>query len=240
MARKRLSLVFLLWLCLPLLPAGAGQPPIPGAVHYYAAALQRYQQDPQATTLESLYLQARTAARGLAPVLEHLGHADYDTVEGIDGMVVDRTEMIYAVPDNRYFKRLADAQGGPADKAFFALHEKTRPDDASPVYLRQVTDYSGCTRYGKGELVRFYGQWQAFRQNYPAAYAEPAGEMLGDIERRFTRPVCACADKDTVVREFELFIKTYADSKLAGKLKKRIKAIHREEENGERYFCLPV
>ncbi len=90
MARKRLSLVFLLWLCLPLLPVSAGQPPVPDAVYHYAAALQRYQQAPQAITLESLYRQARAAARGLARVLEHLGRADYDAVEGIDAFMEKR------------------------------------------------------------------------------------------------------------------------------------------------------
>jgi hypothetical protein len=221
------------------LAASAAAESLPVAVPGYAEALEVYRRHADAPALERLYSKARVAARELGPVLEKLNETDYAFLVRLGGIKVHRGETVYAVADHGFSLGLARAIEDSAAVAFFELHKHALPDDVRPRYLEPVTDYSVCTRYGNGTLVELYRRWWEFRSHFPGRYAEVASQSLKDVEAKFTKPLCVCAGKETVLREFQLFIHSFPDSALGPALRTRLPALERDDDAAVRYFCRP-
>jgi hypothetical protein len=124
-----------------------------------------------------------------------------------------------------YFLALAQEKGDSADVAFFRTSTATHDAGDWPVYSEQITDETGCTRFGTGSLVRSYAAWAGFRVRYPHRYARWAAEELGDIEDEFTGGDCACDDRASVVRELRQFLQRFPSARIAASVRARIRGI---------------
>ena len=106
--------------------------------------------------------------------------------------------------------------------------------------MEQLTDLSGCTRFGAHDLVKLYGGWQMFRKQHPNAYQttlkDPNMMLLSDIEDQLLHSQAACDGPDSVVDELQTFIKTYPHSELTPKLQARLTAIQKKQEADMVYF----
>jgi hypothetical protein len=104
-------------------------------------------------------------------------------------------------------------------------------------YIEQQTDYSGCTIYGKDILTRLYGKARQFRRQYPSAYNSDIKEEITDMKSEFTDGTCACGDSNGVIKEFQLFIKTFPGDEITPIAKKRLTDIQ-NKKTAIRFNCL--
>lgn len=205
--------------------AGAETTKIPAEVQKYVLALQEVQKRPDKQPIEPIYTLGIVAADKLVEVLESLSLADFNLVrDQMKGFKMNRIEVVYVSTDTIFFKNLALQKGQKVDIAFFDLFHYTKPH-GWPVYIERLTDYGGCTKYGSGLLVDFYGKWQKFQDSFPSAYSARVGEVLNDIKGELTLGTNACGSVADIVRELQLFIKTYPDNELSKELNRRIKEI---------------
>ena len=72
-----------------------------------------------------------------AAVLESLSDEEFTRVNAIEGMVVNREEVVFVRPDVEYFRGLARARGDAADRAFFAALKATYPDSVWENYVNR-------------------------------------------------------------------------------------------------------
>lgn len=95
-----------------------------------------------------------------ATVLETLAEADFARLEhDLPGVLLSRDEVAFVKPDPDYFLARAAEHGDDADRRFFAAYKQTYPGGVWPLYVRQQTDYRGCTAFGGGRLVAAYRLW---------------------------------------------------------------------------------
>lgn len=205
---------------------------VPIDVGEYATALQELQKQSKRQTIEPVYALGIAAAKRLGLVLERLSPADFDLVKDqMKGFQINRTEVIYVLPDAIFFKNLAGQKGQDIDMVFFDLLHKTRPNNVWPVYIEQRTDYSGCTKYGTGLLVEFYGKWSKFRVSYPSAYKTDVENVLEDITRGLLNLDGACGSSLDVIKEYNLFLQAYPKSKPAEEIKRKLSEIGLDNPN---------
>lgn len=203
----------------------------------YSQALTRIEKSRSRQSLENLFLKGAAVGEKLDE-MENLPESEYALLEKrMRGFVINRVETVYVKSDNAFFKNLARRRGTAADVAFFNLAEEFRPGNVWAAFIQQQTDYSGCTDYGTGTLTRLHGKIYDFRRKFPSAYSSEVREMLEEINYRMTESTCACADQNSVAKEFRLFIKTFPKDKLTAQIKKRLKAI--ESKKSEiRFNCM--
>ena len=213
---------------------------IPRAVHDYAAALERLPRAQGTAVVESLYTLGMQAADRLVLVLEDLDDTTFARVQStMRGFALFRDETLGdgALPDASFFTALARARGLNADTAFFHAMTATHPYGTFPIYVRQQTDYSGCTDYGSGRLVATYGLWQAFIARYPGRYATWATEELENVEEELTIGNCACGDRASVLKEMEAFVQRFPHATIAPRVRERASVI-RAKADSIRYQCV--
>ena len=185
-------------------------------------------------SLRSTLLSRTSAGHSL---LESLPAEEFDRVNGVPGLLVLRTEVVFAEPDPTYFLGLAERQGRTVDRVFFHAYSRTYPKPAWPVYREQQTDYSGCTLFGGGELADTYALWDDFHRKYPGSYHPTVQNVLQDIEGEVGNSTCACGDKASVVRELSAFAKRFPDSRAAASASKRAQEV-RGSRSGFRFHCI--
>lgn len=201
----------------------------------YSLALKKYQSQKSRMSVESIVQKGKVVAEKLDE-LESLNATDYSLLERkMEGFVVNREEIVYIKPDLKYFAQLAKTHGTKADIAFFALMREIRPDDVWAAYIEPQTDYSGCTIYGNGLLTKLYGKALQFRKNYPKAFAVDINEEIDKILEEFPESGCACGNRNSVIKEFRLFIKTFPKNKNTPEIKKRLANL--EKERDFRFNC---
>lgn len=195
----------------------------------YNTALADWQSTSTPQGMEPVFAKGQEAAFGMLGSDENLSDADFESLgKKLQGYLAHREEITVVAPDPVWFESQAKAHGTPADMAFFNLMGQTL-NGYWPATMERVSDLTGCTRYGSHELVRLYGAWQDFLRQYPGAYDKEVHDpnllLLADVEDQLENGLAACEGPDSVTDEFETFIKTYPDSPLSAKLKKRIELV---------------
>ncbi len=201
----------------------------------YASALQKMQNQKTKKSIEPLIRQGKMVAEQL-DALETLSEADYSSLQKkMKGFVVNREETIFIEPDLKFFTKFVKERGTKADAAFFSFMNEIKPDSIWAAYIEQQTDYSGCTIYGNGMLTKLYGKAKRFKVNYPAAYLSDIDHEVSKILGAFTNSTCACGDRNGVLKEFRLFIKTFPNDKNTAVIRKRLAKI--EKNSDFRFNC---
>lgn len=193
-------------------------------VNKYVVLLNSINKSQKKQSLESLYKLGISVQN---KIKSDLDQKTYDSLtkkmQGFYSMPFEQSEYeigIYLNPE--FYYNLALKKGTPADIAFFKLCKKTKPKGMWPIYTNQQTDYSGCQIFGKGILVNLYKDWTNFKKQYPKAqgYTIEVNKNMSDLEEILTNDMpCVCDDKASYIKELELFIKTFPNSKLSSKVK---------------------
>ena len=92
------------------------------------------------------------------------------------------------------------------------------------------TDVSGCTIYGNGVLTTLYGKALQFKKTYPKAYIKDVNEEIDKILEEFIEGTCACGNRNSVLKEFRLFIKTFPNDKNTPRIKKRLTKLAKDKD----------
>jgi hypothetical protein len=157
-------------------------------------------------------------------------------VSQLRGVIINRREMQFVVPDLAYYVRLADTRGDTGDKAFFAALKATYPNSVWPVYLQRQTDAGGCARFGTLSLVESYGVWSQFKQRFPTRYDVAATDEIEAIFELLTDGNCACGTTAEVERELVEFNKRFPASAVRSEIDARLRDI-RGGQAGIRTSC---
>ncbi len=172
------------------------------------------------------FLESQTKEQ-LAPILKKMTGFDR-AGEELQGLL----------PDWKFFQRTAYEKGTPADIAFFNIMLDTEDHSMFPSWVTQITDYSGCTNYGPGILTVLYGRWRKFHDDFPQAYRAEAENQVRAISNEFIDNNCACNDEQSVIQEFNLFLRTYPDDAMSRPLQHRLAGIQNRTVQF-RFKCLP-
>ncbi|CAN5621558.1 hypothetical protein BH24ACI2_BH24ACI2_15210 [soil metagenome] len=203
----------------------------------YSSALKKFEKRRTRGNIEAVYRKGQIVAEKL-DALESLSEADYASIERkMRGFVINRNEVVFVKPDVVFFKKLSKRLGTKSDIAFFTFLGELKPESVWSAYIEQQTDYSGCTIYGKGILTSLYGKARQFRRQYPSAYVSDIKEEIRDMKSDFTDGTCACSDSNGVVKEFQLFIKTFPRGEITPIVKKRLIDIQ-NKKTAIRFNCL--
>lgn len=213
-------------------------------VRAYLSTLRRLQSGRATPSVEETFSAAMAVdeallqKKGDGSLLESLPDAEYEALtKALPGIILNREEVVIAEPDPSFFQALAKKYGKPADIEFFRNYLATLPNGVFKSYVEQQTDYSGCTAFGKGELVRRYAGWLAYRSSYPQAYLNQVTEQLTAIEAEVTEGTCACGSRDEVLRELRQFADRFPASPVIMNLLKRIREIQ-ESASPIRFNCV--
>jgi hypothetical protein len=196
----------------------------------YAAVLKRYETRKSRASLEPVIRAGKAVANRLGE-LENLSESDYALVEKkMRGFVINRIESVYVEPDAKFFSQLAARRGTLADAEFFRLLSAIKPDNVWAVYIEQQTDVTGCTIYGKGLLVKYYADLLAYQKKYPKSYTDEINGATSDIINKLSGYLCACGDRESVLREFRLFMKTFPRDRDMRLVKQKLAEIKQEKD----------
>ncbi len=142
---------------------------------------------------------------GTRSVLASLPETDFELLQQLPGVRVQRVEIVMVRLNAQFFAELAARAGDQADRRFAAALAATYPDNAWPVHVRQQTGYSGCTAFEDGQLLETYLAWSAVERDFPDRYVAAVARERDAVVRAATRSTCACGDAASVVRELERF-----------------------------------
>ena len=209
---------------------GQPTPTIPSAVDAYARMLQALTGSaPRKPTIESVLGTGRLAAElllGEKGVLEDLSDDDYRTVvQKMTGFMVSRDEVVHVEPDPDFFIKLAQGHGKAHDVAFFQRYKQTIPNGVWHAYIQQMTDFTGCVRFGSLTLVEAYTRWTAFRQQFPKQYVREVEQFLVDLDDTLVEETCACGSAEDVVKELSAFVKEQPDAEITARVRERLEKV---------------
>jgi hypothetical protein len=201
------------------------------AVNAYAGELERVERARSRVSMERLFLLATALKRELiAPVraggpspLEELSDREFAALQlRLRGIMMNRDEIVFVVPDLKFFSALGERKGAPDDRLFFHLYRMTYPGSVVPSYHRQQTDYSGCTDFGTGRLTRLYGDWRRYGSRHPKRYERIVQEEVDQIARELTAGACACGSQRSVESEFRYFLRRHPGSPIVPQVRARL------------------
>lgn len=181
-------------------------------------------------------LMSKAGSKSIGPytetlvVLETLSDADFEaTQRKMEGFFVFRELAEGVIVNPEFFERLSRERGDRVSLDFFKTLRETSDSESVgfPAYIRQTTDFSGCTRFGSLELVRCYRLLTAFRGRHPDRYADRMGELVGDLEREFTDAINSCGDKEGVEKEFRAFLGEFPTSTIAPRVHERLDSLEK-------------
>ncbi|MEP6903212.1 MAG: hypothetical protein ABJA66_15795 [Actinomycetota bacterium] len=196
----------------------------------YSLVLREYEKQTSRRSVESVVRKGQVVGQQLEE-LEALSETDYALLEKkMKGFTVNRDEIVYINPDLKFFAELSKTHGTNADIAFFALMRQIKPENVWAAYIEPQTDYSGCTIYGKGLLTNLYGRAVQFKKNYPKAYTSDIAEEINKILEEFPVSRCACGNRESVLKEYRLFIKKFPKDKNTPQIKKRLTIIEKKKD----------
>ncbi|MBV9240645.1 MAG: hypothetical protein JO314_01440 [Acidobacteria bacterium] len=201
----------------------------------YNASLREFERGHQTIPLERVLRKGKILS-DKTDDLEKLSAADYATFKKrMRGFVINREEIVFTEPDANFFYRLALRRGTAADKSFFRLLREFKPYGVWPTHVEQQTDVTGCTSYGNGRLTRLYGHALNFRRSFPRSYASFVNQEIRDIREQFDPNLCACGGRESVIREFTLFVKTYPKEKKTSQIRATLRRL--KYDKGFRFNC---
>src|SRR5438093_12653227 len=172
------------------------------AVERYRSAIQSAESAASRLAIEPAFSAARALREALTQKLESLGDEEFKNLQQLQGLLINREEVVFIKPDVDYFTKLAAASGDEADRAFFAALKATYPESVWPTYIEQQTDYSGCTRFGGMTLIEAYRVWLEFQRRFPNRYVNGANEETDAVLHELTQSTCACGNAAGVELEF--------------------------------------
>jgi hypothetical protein len=246
---RKIVLATLLILTVPSVAGRTQSPRLPAsvakAVSHYASVRSNLTRRRGRESVERLFSAARELKAALLRghgdevVIEQLtAHQFEDVVARVNGVIVNREELLVVEPDAQLFLTLARTYGTRADTAFAEAYAATYPDSLWPSYVSQVTDVTACTEFGTGELVARYRQWLSFRSQYAHVYRDEALAQLRRIEDEVAGSDCACGSAADVLAELEEFAVAFPDAPIAEAVKGRLAAV-RGRQSPIRFGCLP-
>jgi hypothetical protein len=170
------------------------------AIAAYQSALTALQRRARGVTVEDVYDKALALAPPLTSPehdedsIEHLSEVELATLERqLRGLRVSSDEVVFVLPDARFFLDLSRKYGGPADVGFFKEMLATYPVAPwVPTYVEQLSEVSACTAFQSGQLVRRYGGWVKYSHKYPHNYETPVADEMRRIEEE-TQSTCSCS-----------------------------------------------
>ncbi len=196
----------------------------------YSIALKKFQAKKRRSSVEGVIHKGKAVAEKLDEI-ESLSDAEYELlIEKMEGFIVNREEILFVEPESDFFAKLSATHGTRADVAFFSLLSELRPNDVWPAYSEQQSDVTGCTKYGNGSLTRLYGRILQFRRTYPKAYVPDINKESDAILDEFTANTCACGNRNSVIREFERFLKAFPKDKKAREIRNRLSTIKKSKD----------
>ena len=196
----------------------------------YSIALKKYQQQKSQTSVESV-LHKGKAVNNKIEDIENLSEADYTILEKkMKGFVINRYEVLFIEPDLKFYTQLLKTHGTKADSAFVNLMRQIKPDNVFAKYIEMQTDVTGCTIYGNSVLTTLYGKVLQFKKTYPKAYTTDVNEETDKILEEFLEGTCACGSRNSVLKEFQLFIKTFQNDKNTPRIKKRLTKLTKDKD----------
>ena len=214
---------------------------VPDCVLEYAREFDRVRNAPRPAPIEHLFRLGTAVGDSLTR--DSGSPNDFSTLAAMDDSTFDRAshlvpgftllrdEVEGVLVDPDVFLALAIERGDSADLEFFRALEATMDSSYLPVYVEQVTDYSGCTRFGSGSLVETYTLWRRFMGRHPGRYAERARhEFDGVLETLLTND-CPCTDRASVVRELELFLDRFPGDSGAVRVRERLGRVRSGRES---------
>lgn len=201
----------------------------------YSTALQQYKNQNKKSSVELVIIKGNRVA-GEYDDLEKLTVSEYELLKRrMIGFDINREEVLYIVPDSRYFFNLAKTHGIAADLEYFKLMQRIKPGNVWAAYRQQQTDVTGCTIYGNGSLTQLYGKALRFKHRFPKSFTSNINEAIQDILEEFSEGGCACGSSDSVVKEFDLFIRYYPKDPNTTKIKANLRQI--KKQGNFRYNC---
>lgn len=220
---------------------------IPEEVELYSRELNIIGKNPHARNyVEGLFGMGRKASKALLAnpkkgynsILESLSEENFNAVsDKMKGFLVGIQEIVVVEPEPDYFLNLAEQSDDQASVDFFKNYKKTISDTTYPVYIKQITDFGGCRRYGTMSLVHTYSIWDNYKKKYPARYKTDVDKFIHDVESEF-EGTCACDDIASVIKELEAFIQAFPHAKITTRLRERVNQI-RQGKGDIREHCLP-
>jgi hypothetical protein len=223
----------------PAFAQTGGETRIPASVETYAHAIRTN----PTHDIEKLYRLGLRAADDLMAdgsvdsigqhqitndVLEDLTEKQFDTVLNMmKGFLITREMVVFAIPDPRYFAKLARERRDEVSLDFFETMRSTCDSESVewPAYLRQTNDYGGCTRFGSLELVRCFRLFTEYQRRHPGRYEDRIRDELGKLEEEFTTSPASCGDKNGVEREFRAFLREFPHASFAPQVQARLRAL---------------
>jgi hypothetical protein len=189
--------------------------------------------------LERAYAALREVSDTVQPDLERLTPDAYALVtRQLRGAIVNRTGTVFIQADTAFYAQLAGTRGDAADKGFFTALRATYPNSVWPIYVQQMTEHSGCTRFGSLSLVESYATWTQFTRRFPARYREAANDEIEALHELLTDGTCACGTVADVQRELMTFNTRFTMSPIRGEIDARLGDIRRGQ-SGVRESCRP-
>lgn len=235
MKYKFAAVCFVLFVAVSSITAYAQDKSILKLADEYSLALKKYQKQKSRKSVESVMRKGKALDEKLLE-MEDLSEADYALLKKkMKGFVINREEIVFIKPDLKFFQKLSRTRGTKADIAFFTLMREIRPDDVWAAYIEPQTDVTGCTIYGNGVLTKLYGKAVQFKRNYPKSYVSDINEEISEILQEFGDAVCACGEREDVLKEYRLFIKTFPSDKNTPAIKQNLEKI--EKSVDARFNC---
>ena len=129
-----------------------------------------------------------------------------------------------------YFLALARARGGPADTCLFATLLATQGEGMMAACLEQLTDESGCVRFGEGDVVRCWAAWEAFGKAYPRRYAAFARDEQLDVEETLGDGWC-CGTRSDVLKELQMLLERFPQGRMSKRVLLRLREVRSRRDH---------
>lgn len=209
------------------------------AVESYAKELRSVETAKSRVSLERLFLLAYgmrgalvSAAEGQPSAIEELTDDEFASLGGrLRGLVVNRDDIVFAVPDAKFFEQLGERKGRTEDRLLLRLYHRTYDSSVWPVYVRQQTDHSGCTDFGPGKMTKLYGEWSHYRTLHPDKYARVVEGEVEKIVEALTKSRCACGPSGSVQSELRYFVHRHPGSPIIPSVRARLNELLHGEGN---------
>lgn len=212
-------------------PAPLGVPP--SVATYLEKVASAGKPGPMAS-LEPVYDAALAVQNDLMTIskdlawIEYLSDADFAKLRSrLKGFVLSRGVDIFADPDPKFFRELAEQHGEPADLAFFNLLEKSLAADYLPIYVKSQ-GRGVCVRYGENVIQPYYAGWLDYLHQSPARYKLKVAQSIADLEDAVGLGTCACGDIDSVQQELKSFVNRFPTAGINGKVRDRIEQLDKD------------
>ncbi len=214
----------------------ANPPPLnaPPSVTAYLDQVAATEKPGPRMSLEPVYNAALAAQNDLMTInkdqawIEGLSDDDFAALRSrLKGFVLSRGLDIFADPDPKFFRVLAEKRGEPADLAFFTLMEKSIASDYLPIYVKPQ-GRGVCVRYGEDLIAPYYAGWLEYQRQSPGRYKDKVTESLANVEDAVGLGTCACGEIDSVQQELKGFVSRFPTAAVNGKIRDRIEQLDKD------------